>query len=633
MHTCPTCGGVFQASGACPRDNVLLFESPRDPLVGRVLGERYRILDRIGEGGMGAVYRAAHTRIASTFAVKVVWGEYAFDEEMQQRFLREAETASCLSHRSIVRVTDFGTDGVVLIYLVMDYLEGPSLRDVLMRETRLEWRRALRIAARIARGLAHAHGRGVVHRDLKPDNILLVSEDEEEDIVKLLDFGIAVSANDTRKLTRAGMVVGTPNYMAPEQLRAQAVDGRTDLYALGCMLFEMLAGQCPFDAKAPEEIAMGHALKPPPSLAPALAERGAPRELDALVQRLLAKKPDDRFASAKELIKALQGFDLEGQRSYIESAPTSRVPLKSLLPPSQGPVAPAIVGALEATILRGAPMYNAGDHAGCASVYSDSARDIASKFAEHVAVSARLEAALARAAIRTNPTDAAWDLRNAFDDLIFARPSVVEGDALSVAIAAYAAIAARRETEGRFDLLGDYQVMFARALAARLRAVGGFEDAARRLEGAAERGARAGGGESALRQIEPVIWALRSSKSFDPSEAAAASLRTPAITLPSGPPSVAPASRASLPPVSAEVRERITRAIRVGAPLYNGGDVAACARVYREAAAQMVADLERDPSGRAHAEHLRQALLAAAQQPPSQAAWALRFAFDSMLAT
>lgn len=628
MHTCTTCGGVFQAPGVCPRDSAVLIDAPSDPLVGRVLDERYRVLDRIGEGGMGAVYRAAHTRIASTFAVKVVWGEFAFDAEMQQRFLREAETASCLSHRSIVRVTDFGSDGISLIYLVMDYLEGPSLRDVIEREGKLDWRRALRIGAQVARGLSHAHSRGVVHRDLKPDNILLVAEDDEEDIVKLLDFGIAVSAADTRKLTRVGTVVGTPNYMAPEQFRAQPVDGRTDLYALGCMLFEMLSGRCPFDANAPEDIAMGHATRPAPSLAPALAERGAPRELDDLVQRLLAKKPDDRFASAKDLLHALRAFDAARAVGSTAAAPVATSAGASI-PPSTVPTTSAIVGALEATILRGAPLYNTGDHAGCAAVYTEAARDLSAKFRHQVAVSARLESALARAATRPNPTDAAWDLRHAFDDLIQARPVTTGGDVLSVSIAAYAAIAARREAEGRFDLLGDYQVTFSRALAAELRAVGGFEESARRLEAAADRGARAGGGEAALRQIEPVMWALRAGAEATP----AAGFRAPAPTGPSGPPSAGPGSRRSLPPTPHEIRDRIARAIRVGAPLYNGGDVAACARLYRDAAAEMIADLERSPSGRAHAEHLRQAMLTATQRTPNEAAWVLRYAFDSLLAS
>jgi serine/threonine-protein kinase len=224
---------------------------------------------------MGLVYRAVHARIACTFAVKVLFGDLAFDPEKRARFLREAEAASCLQSRHIVRVIDFGQTEAELPYLVMEFLDGPSLADVLGRGA-LEPTRAVRIAESVARGLSHAHARGVVHRDLKPENIALVSEDEETDIVKVLDFGVA-SVRGEERLTSAGVVVGTPLYMAPEQLTGRPLDGRTDLYALGVMLSEMLTGEPPFDAPTLPELSQLTLAGPPPSLAGAPRANAVPR--------------------------------------------------------------------------------------------------------------------------------------------------------------------------------------------------------------------------------------------------------------------------------------------------------------------------------------------------------------------
>jgi len=627
VRYCEKCGAAFQYARSCPKDGIATTAGAFDPLLGRVLGDRYRILDRIGAGGMGQVYRAAHTRIACVFAVKVVWGDLAYDQEMQSRFVREAELASCLQSRHIVRVVDFSQDSGSLPYLVMEHLDGPSVFDLLARSGALAPQRAGLIAQRIARGLAHAHERGVVHRDMKPDNVILVSEDEETDVVKILDFGVA-RLRDGERLTSSGVAIGTPIYMAPEQFLGGELDGRADLYALGVVLFEMITGKPPFSAPNLLELGRQHMQVAPASVRPQLEAAGSCHGLEEVVRRLLAKKPEERYASAREVVSAIGEAIAGVARASMPPSRASRRP----------PLEPRVVGALRHAIVTGAPTYNAGDHHGCYDLYRTVAQELVGTAIELAAVSARLQAGLSRAASRTIPTASAWDMRNAFDDLLEAQPFLATGDAVADELAAFASISAHREALGQLALMGDYQIAFARALAARLRPEARHGAAVVALEQAALRGEMVGGGESAVQMLEPVLASLRAAGAAAPVSLQALSARPVSV-----PPvaSVASALRPSLPggpqsggdppEVPGEVREKIARAIEVGAPAYNDGHPDVCERIYRETASRLVSAYAQDSQDRLKVT-LSKALDDARGRPVTEAAWILRHAFDTVLA-
>jgi serine/threonine protein kinase len=331
MRFCERCRASFQSRSTCPRDRIPTRADIADPLLGAVVGERYRVLDRVAAGGMGQVYRASHVRIASLFAVKVLYGDLAYDAGMRARFQREAEATSLLSHRHIVRVFDFGETPEGLLYLAMEYVDGQSLAGLLAREGKLDEARAVTFARQITRGLAHAHERGIVHRDLKTDNVLVVREDEDEEVAKILDFGLAQIRSEVR-LTQAGQVFGTPQYMAPEQFFRADVDTRADLYSLGVMLSELLTGTIPFDGATVAELARLHSQAPPPSVRASCP--GVSAAMEAIIARLLAKSPDDRFPSARSLLDAL--------RPLAAGAGPARAP--TALVPSAAPVASGIPG-------------------------------------------------------------------------------------------------------------------------------------------------------------------------------------------------------------------------------------------------------------------------------------------------
>src|SRR5262245_61677646 len=246
-------------------------------LVGQVLSERYRIESVLGEGGMGAVYMAQHVLMRKRLAVKVLHPEMTRLPEMVARFEREAMAAAHIEHPNVAAATDFGKLENGAFFLVLEYVEGSSLRD-LIEKGPLPPRRALHIAHQIASALARAHALGIVHRDLKPENVMLVARDGDPDFVKVLDFGIAkvpvgelasrgASSDGGQVLTQLGMVYGTPEYMAPEQALGQEVDARADLYALGAILFEMLAGVRPFDAESKVTLLGMKVTSDPPAIA------------------------------------------------------------------------------------------------------------------------------------------------------------------------------------------------------------------------------------------------------------------------------------------------------------------------------------------------------------------------------
>jgi hypothetical protein len=611
MRFCEQCGAAFQSMRFCPRDRGPTRVDLSDPLLGRVIGERYRILDRVAAGGMGQVYRAAHVRIASLFALKVLYGDLAHDPEMRARFQREAEAASVLSSRHIVRVVDFGETPAGLSYLVMEYVDGTSLSGVLSRRGALPEMEAVTIAKQIARGLAHAHERGIVHRDLKPDNIMMVPEEDEGPVAKLLDFGLASVKGAGTRLTRVGQIFGTPEYMAPEQFLGADADGRVDLYALGVILFELLTGRLPFFAPSLNELAMMHTSAPPPSLAaevPAL--RGSP--LTGLVDRLLQKRAADRPASARAVLDVLRALD---------APPISSVATSARAEPA---VPSAVVEPIRAAISAGAPLYNAGDHGGCARLYWLTADKLLTEVTEPrdlVAVAARLRTGQRRASRAESPSAGAWEMRFAFDDLLHcAATELIHPRGIGREIAVAELIAAPRYGSGHLELVGDYYLELVRGLRGLAARNPRDTTLVAHLDRLAAEAAPLGG-TAALSMLTPALDAFRTGA--QPTLASA-----PLVN------ALVPSSRALLHGVvdSERYAQRLVQAISVGAPAYNAGDIAGCLRVYRHTAETLVSELRGTGAAPQLAERLQGAVSAASGQTVEQGAWTLRHAFDEILA-
>jgi serine/threonine protein kinase len=274
---------------------------------GTIIAGRFRVGRLIGEGGMGSVYEAQHLVLPRRFAIKVLRPEVSRDQTFVERFRREAIAAASIEHPNVIYITDFGATEDNLVYLVMEYLEGDGLDQLLSRFTRLSMTRSLPILAQIADALDCAHRQNVVHRDLKPENILLSEVRGQQDFVKLLDFGIAKMQTPQfagMALTMQGQVFGTAEYMSPEQATGEAVDGRSDLYAVGCLAYEMLTGDPPFTGNA-VSVLQAHVRTPPQPPSSRLPEHPIPPPLDALILRCLAKEPAERYQSGAELRRDL----------------------------------------------------------------------------------------------------------------------------------------------------------------------------------------------------------------------------------------------------------------------------------------------------------------------------------------
>ncbi|HKS28777.1 MAG TPA: protein kinase [Pyrinomonadaceae bacterium] len=308
MKSCPRCGREFQdTTTLCPADGTVL-EKSGDELVGQMLTERYRIDERISEGGMGTVYRATHVLMDKRVAIKVLHPSLAADDKIVARFSREARAASRISHPHALNVTDFGESESGVVFLVMEFLDGRTLKDVIQSEGPMPLARAVEIIKQVAGALDAAHAEGVVHRDLKSDNIMLMEAAGGTDWAKVLDFGIAKIKENTGNtdpgLTAPNLIIGTPQYMSPEQCsQASAIDARSDIYSLGVIIYEMLTGHVPFAGESPTAIMMKHLQEPPPSV---MEERDdLPPQVGMVITSALAKRPEDRFQSAGELSEAL----------------------------------------------------------------------------------------------------------------------------------------------------------------------------------------------------------------------------------------------------------------------------------------------------------------------------------------
>jgi serine/threonine protein kinase len=309
-----------------------------ESLVGANIAGRYKVVKRLGEGGMGTVYEAIHTVLEKAVALKVLHPELARKSQLVDRFLQEAKAASRIRHENVIDISDFGSaDGHV--YFAMELLHGHDLHEEITRAKNagklLPWERSKHIFLQICSALSVAHERGIVHRDLKPENIYLVEFRGDDDFVKLLDFGIAkmtdVSASEEgRKLTKTGMLFGTPEYMAPEQARGEPADHRVDVYAMGCILFLLVSNRLPFHADNFMGVLAQHLTAEPPEIAPETFDQiGAPRELADVIDRALEKDKELRWQTIEELVAAICdvcGDPLPKERSKPHRAPSVDAP-------------------------------------------------------------------------------------------------------------------------------------------------------------------------------------------------------------------------------------------------------------------------------------------------------------------
>ncbi len=308
MHAVP-------AAGAAP-------EQGPDPLIGKLIGDRFRVVSLIARGGMGRVYKAEQAPLGRICAIKVVNAGFgAVDPEFHRRFFLEASISSKLTHPNTVTVFDYGRTDDDIYYMAMELLEGRTMHRALREDGKFTEDRVLHIARQICRSLREAHGHNVIHRDLKPANVFLVTHGDEKDFVKVLDFGLVKNVDERpeEQLTQTGLFMGSPKYMAPEQIEGHKVDGRTDIYSLGVMMYEMLTGRVPFERASSVNTLMAHVHEAVPPLRVTNPTVDVSSAFEALIMRCMAKQPDERFASMDDLLNHLKNIDGLGGSGPYES--------------------------------------------------------------------------------------------------------------------------------------------------------------------------------------------------------------------------------------------------------------------------------------------------------------------------
>jgi serine/threonine-protein kinase len=328
VKTCPVCGKEYADDVKfCPLDgSTLRAKSPTADLVGQVVADRYHIIKKLGEGGMGAVYLGEHVKMGRKSAIKVMNPSMAADPDAISRFNREAANASRISHPNVCQIYDFGETPDGTIYLAMEFVEGVPLTVIIEREGALPAARAAKILRQAADALASAHELGIVHRDLKPDNIMIVQGKDGGDIVKVVDFGIAkaVAGDETgQKVTKTGLVVGTPEYMSPEQLSGDKLDGRSDIYSLGLVFYRMLTGVLPFQADSAQETMIKRLTDEPMRLAAARPDITFPPELQVVLDKALTRLPADRYTNAAQFGRDAEAAVVGLPRTRVAEPPHS----------------------------------------------------------------------------------------------------------------------------------------------------------------------------------------------------------------------------------------------------------------------------------------------------------------------
>ncbi len=364
MRVCTTCGAEYGDDQLfCVRDGTALRKSAAGTdLVGEVIAERYHITKKLGEGGMGQVYLAEHVKMGRRCAIKIMTPGTMSDPDAISRFNREAANASRISHPNVCAIYDFGETPEGLIYLAMELIEGKSLTALLDETPTMPLARAAGMIVQCAEALHVAHDLGIVHRDLKPDNIMVITA-RGKDTVKVVDFGIAKAMSGDeggkQKVTKTGFVVGTPEYMSPEQLAGDSVDGRSDLYSLGLVFYRMLTGVSPFPADSQQETMIKRLTDDPIPLAKARPDVRFPAELQRVMDRALARSPSERYANAGDFARDVRkletsmtgAVDVEAGTQMVHAdeikaaIPATRVDPKAGLPKPKAEAPPARVAA------------------------------------------------------------------------------------------------------------------------------------------------------------------------------------------------------------------------------------------------------------------------------------------------
>jgi eukaryotic-like serine/threonine-protein kinase len=375
VKICPVCSRQYPDDiRFCQDDGTTLrAAAPATSLVGQVVADRYHVIKKLGEGGMGQVYLAEHVKMGRRSAIKVMSPSMVHDPDAVARFNREAANASRITHPNVCAVYDFGETPDGLIYLAMEFVEGEPLTAIIEREGALPIARATAIFKQTADALQAAHDLGIVHRDLKPDNIMVARTRDGADLVKVVDFGIAkaVGGDETgQKVTKTGLVVGTPEFMSPEQLSGDKVDGRTDLYSLALVYFRMLTGELPFKADSVQETMVKRLTDEPAKLAATRPDLSFPDGLQQVIDAALARTPADRYQTVAKfaddgvavagLARGTRGVapatrvDIEGKTQLLDSretkaqaakrAPAGRTGTQAA--PQQRSLVPIIIGAV-----------------------------------------------------------------------------------------------------------------------------------------------------------------------------------------------------------------------------------------------------------------------------------------------
>ncbi|MCL2723205.1 MAG: serine/threonine-protein kinase [Polyangiaceae bacterium] len=341
---CPSCHAAVDDNrpfcSACGA--ALPHEGPPDPLIGRTLAGKYKIVKLLGEGGMGAVYVGeqplGHT--IRRIAIKTLHPHLSNDPQIRERFYREVGTLAGLEHPNTVQVFDFGATEDGVLFIVMEFVQGESIAEVLTKSGALAPVRTEKILAQICGSLGEAHSKGIIHRDLKPDNVILTERAGQKDFVKVLDFGIAKRSGEEdrreAKLTQQGTVLGTPPYMSPEQFTGEPLDWRSDVYSLGVMAYEMLTGELPFDAKTPWEWATLHMTATPRPMETTPRGAALPEPMRGAIMRALAKNREQRFASVQAFLDCFCGVAGSGQVAAPQRTPTAIDPSVPAAPSPYG---------------------------------------------------------------------------------------------------------------------------------------------------------------------------------------------------------------------------------------------------------------------------------------------------------
>jgi serine/threonine-protein kinase len=350
---CPACNTRYDHGQFCAKDGTPLVRDAapsKADLVGQILADRYRIVKLLGEGGMGQVYEAHHVNINKRFAIKLLRPEIVSNPEAVARFRQEAWSASSIGHENIVEIDDFATLPDGSVYLAMEFLQGRALAERMREEAPIEVAEALDIFIQVANGLAAAHGKGIVHRDMKPENIFL-AEKHGRMVAKILDFGIAkVSGGEAQSLTRTGAIFGTPHYMSPEQAIGNPLDHRSDIYSVGVIMYEVFTGRVPFEAESFMGILTKHITAEPKRPREVAPDRHIAAEVEAVIMRAMAKEPAGRHptmeALAQDLVEVAQLYapqlltpsgtrPVAPPRSSVRQAPALSAPLAAAKAPSQ----------------------------------------------------------------------------------------------------------------------------------------------------------------------------------------------------------------------------------------------------------------------------------------------------------